>query len=128
MGSFPAATGRDFRGTEVFFGKRLAGWTCMPGGMHGRLLRVDLSSGTWRIEDLPGEAVALPRRPGVRRPPANNEFAAGADPLGLENLLIFAVGPAAGTRLIGASRSGVFAHSSLTGFFGRATRAAGRRP
>lgn len=40
-----AAGGRDFRpGAEVFFGKRLAcGVNPMLGGIHMRLLRVDLS-------------------------------------------------------------------------------------
>ncbi|MGB9921107.1 MAG: aldehyde ferredoxin oxidoreductase N-terminal domain-containing protein [Moorellales bacterium] len=86
----------------------------MPGGVHGRLLRVDLSSGAWGIEDLPEEMFA--RYPGGQRLGAHlllTDSPAGADPLGPENPLIFAVGLAAWTRPMSASRHGVVARWSL---------------
>jgi len=41
----------------------------------------------------------------------------GIDPLSSENVLIFATGPATGTRMFGSSRYGVFSKSPLTNFF-----------
>jgi len=41
----------------------------------------------------------------------------GTDPLSSENVLIFTVGPATGTKMMGASRYGVFTKSPQTHFF-----------
>ncbi len=42
---------------------------------------------------------------------------AGIDPMGPENLLVFATGPAAGTPIWGSCRYGVFTKSPQTGYF-----------
>jgi aldehyde:ferredoxin oxidoreductase len=63
------------------------------------------------------------RHPGGRALIAHyllTELPAGADPLGPENLLIFAMGVLTGTPLSGASRHAVGAKSPLTGGFGEA--------
>jgi aldehyde:ferredoxin oxidoreductase len=49
-----------------------------------------------------------------------NEMPSGADPLGPDNLLVFAPGVITGTNLSGQGRNGVGAKSPLTGGFGNA--------
>jgi aldehyde:ferredoxin oxidoreductase len=46
-----------------------------------------------------------------------NHNPAGVDPLSAENHLIFAIGPATGTRVWGSCRYGVFTKSPQTGFY-----------
>jgi aldehyde:ferredoxin oxidoreductase len=91
----------------------------MIGGTYGKILHVDLTSGDTRIEEpsddfyrllVGGRAVVsyfllrdLPR---------------DADPLGPENLLIFAPGVMQGSNFPGAGRHGVGGKSPLTGGLG----------
>jgi len=84
-------------------------------GYVGRILDVDLTRGTWRAIPL-GAELAL-RFLGGRGLAAHLLFEhlpPGADPLGPENLLIFASGPLNGTLVPGSNRIVVTAKSPLT--------------
>ena len=85
-------------------------------GWTGRLLRVNLTTGTstteeikpqWRLEFLGGRGL------GARILAA--EVKPDTEPLGPENKLIFAVGPLTGTKVPTAGRFSVTAKSPLTG-------------
>ena len=82
------------------------------GGVWGKILHVNLTDGRSWIEQLP-DGVYL-RLVGGRARAAYlllRDLPAGADPLGPENLLIFAPGILQGTNLPGAGRHGVGAKS-----------------
>ncbi|MEE9517794.1 MAG: aldehyde ferredoxin oxidoreductase N-terminal domain-containing protein, partial [Candidatus Adiutricales bacterium] len=90
-------------------------------GYTGKILRVDLSSGSFEIEE--------PSPSFYRRYFGGNgfiayyllkEMPAGADPLGPDNLLIFAAGTMTGIPIAGSGRSAVGAKSPLTGGYGEA--------
>ena len=81
-------------------------------GSWGKILRVDLSKGTTAVEEM--DEATFRRHPGGRALIAHyllTELPKGADPLGPENILIFAMGVLAGTPLSGASRHAVGAKS-----------------
>lgn len=87
-------------------------------GYGGRILFVDLSAATTRIEPL-GETLA-------RHYLGGNGFAAkllydylrpGIDPFDPDNLVVFAVGPITDTTVVGNSRACVASKSPLTGLF-----------
>jgi aldehyde:ferredoxin oxidoreductase len=87
-------------------------------GFYGRILTVDLSSRTYRIESVQDDFLeaalggkGLATRLLLERNPA------GVDPLAPENHLIFATGPFCQQRVWGGSRYGVFTKSPLTGFY-----------
>ena len=88
-------------------------------GYCGRILRVDLSTGKINVEEpqesfyrryFGGEAII-----GYY---LLKELKAGVDPLGPENLLIFATGVLTGHPFSGSGRNSVGAKSPLTGGFG----------
>jgi aldehyde:ferredoxin oxidoreductase len=92
-----------------------------PCGYNGKVLRVNLSSGTTSEEQVPeiiyrrylgGGALSLYYLLRELRP--------GVDPLGPENVLIFAASAATGTPALGFSRFTVAAKSPLTNAFGEA--------
>jgi len=90
-------------------------------GSWGKVLRVDLTKGTTSVEEM--DEPTFRRHPGGRALIAHyllTELPKGADPLGPENILIFAMGVLTGTPLSGASRHAVGAKSPLTGGFGEA--------
>ena len=90
-------------------------------GSWGKILRVDLTKRTTSVEEM--DEATFRRHPGGRALIAHyllTELPKGADPLGPENLLIFAMGVLTGTPLSGASRHAVGAKSPLTGGFGEA--------
>ncbi|MDP9320049.1 MAG: aldehyde ferredoxin oxidoreductase family protein [Chloroflexota bacterium] len=90
-------------------------------GSWGKVLRVDLTSGTTSVEEM--DEATFKRHPGGRALIAHyllTELPKGAQPLGPENILIFAMGVLTGTPLSGASRHAVGAKSPLTGGFGEA--------
>src|SRR5258708_1075024 len=90
-------------------------------GSWGKVLRVDLTTGTTSVEEM--DEATFRRHPGGRALIAHyllTELPTGVDPLGPENLLIFAMGVLTGTPLSGASRHAVGAKSPLTGGFGEA--------
>ncbi len=86
------------------------------GGTWGQFLHIDLSSGRQWLE-TPSDSVYL-NLVGGRALVAYlllRDLPAGADPLGPENLLIFAPGLLQGSNLPGSGRHGVGAKSPLTG-------------
>ena len=86
------------------------------GGVWGKILHVNLTDGRSWVEQLPDEVYL--RLVGGRALVAYlllRDLPAGADPLGPDNLLIFAPGILQGTNLPGAGRHGVGAKSPLTG-------------
>jgi aldehyde:ferredoxin oxidoreductase len=91
----------------------------MPNGYWDRILHVDLSSGTTRVESLGDEFWR--RHLGGRAIIAHyllTEVPVGADPLGPDNVLVFAAGVLTGTPFPGAGRHSVGAKSPMTGLFG----------
>jgi aldehyde:ferredoxin oxidoreductase len=90
-------------------------------GSWGKVLRIDLTKGTTSVEEM--DEPTFRRHPGGRALIAHyllTELPKDADPLGPENILIFAMGVLTGTPLSGASRHAVGAKSPLTGGFGEA--------
>ena len=90
-------------------------------GYTGKILRVDLSKGTIEVEE-PADSF-------YRRYLGGNGFIAyyllkeipvGADPLGPDNVLVFADGPMTGVPIGGAGRNAVGAKSPLSGGYGEA--------
>jgi len=87
-------------------------------GFHKRILNVDLSKRKCWIEQISDnilEAVLGGRGLGVYLLWKN--LKKGTAPLSPENVLIFTVGPATGTKMMGTSRYGVFSKSPQTDFF-----------
>src|SRR5258707_12279664 len=90
-------------------------------GSWGKVLRVDLTKGTTSVQEM--DEATFRRHPGGRALIAHyllTELPVGAEPLGPENILVFAMGVLTGTPLSGASRHAVGAKSRLTGGFGEA--------
>ncbi|MEW6725633.1 MAG: aldehyde ferredoxin oxidoreductase family protein [Bacillota bacterium] len=87
-------------------------------GFYGKLLIVDLTSRTWYTEAIPASWFEkLLGGKGLGSWLLLREVKAGTDPLGPDNVLIFANGPATGTVMPGGSRYGVYARSPLTGAY-----------
>jgi aldehyde:ferredoxin oxidoreductase len=90
-------------------------------GTYGRILTVDLTGSTFRIEPLPGEIErAFIGGKGIAAHLLLERNPAGTDPLGPDNLLIFNTGPFCQSPLWGPSRYGVYTRSPLTGYFSEA--------
>jgi aldehyde:ferredoxin oxidoreductase len=90
-------------------------------GYTGKVLKVDLSSRDISVEEH--DDAFYRRYLGGRALVAYyllNEMPAGVDPLGPENLLIFAPGVLTGAAVSGQGRNGVGAKSPLTGALGSA--------
>ena len=90
-------------------------------GYTGKILRVDLTTRQVAIEELPA---ADYRRyvggSGLIGYYLLKEIPTGADPLGPENVLIFAGGPVTGVPIAGSGRSAVGGKSPLSGGYGEA--------
>ena len=91
------------------------------GGYMGKLAWIDLSTGSVKIEEIP-EDVQRSYIGGtglgayiLRRFPFHK-----LDPLGPENVLIFATGPLTGANVPTSGRYAVIAKSPLTGIWGEA--------
>lgn len=87
-------------------------------GMAGRLLRVNLTQKTLKVEATPTELFA--RGFGARGVGAEllyKELPAHTDPLGPENMLIFLTGPLEGTLAPGANKITATFRSPLTGTY-----------
>ncbi len=93
----------------------------MPKGFNGKILRVDLSSETMSVEE-PQEAIYARYLGGgsLALYYLLRELKPKSDPLGPENILIFAGSVIAGTPAAGLSRFSVAAKSPLTGGYGEA--------
>jgi len=88
-------------------------------GYTGKLLRIDLSSGTSRAEELDPEKLrAYIGGIGIGVSLLYNELSPGIDPLGPENKMVFATGPFTGTRAPGSGFVAVCFKSPLTGIWG----------
>lgn len=88
-------------------------------GYAGKILRVDLSSGSFKIEHMSNQMVKSYMGGngfGVRI--LYDEVPPKIDPLSSENKLIFATGPLCGTPIPIAVKFGVFGKSPLTGILG----------
>ncbi len=90
-------------------------------GYRGRILRVDLSTGERRIErpDDTFYRTYFGGRALISRY-LLKEVMGDVDPLGPDNLLVFAAGPLTGAPVSGSGRNSVGAKSPLTGGFGDA--------
>jgi len=107
----------------------------MPNGYWGKILRVDLTERRIEVQE---QTDSFYRRHfggmGLVAHYLLSEMKPGVDPLGPENLLIFAPGVITGVPLAGAGRnsvggksplSGAFARSEVAGFFGAELKRAG---
>jgi len=92
-------------------------------GYWGQLVEVDLTNGASKIIPIP-EAL---RRDflggtGLAATILYEQIPAGADPLGPDNVLVFATGPLqGGSKVLGSGRFTICAKSPLTGIFGEST-------
>ncbi|MGC9394977.1 MAG: aldehyde ferredoxin oxidoreductase N-terminal domain-containing protein, partial [Anaerolineae bacterium] len=88
-------------------------------GYTGKILKVDLTTGALDVEQPPE---SFYRRylggNGFIGYYLLNEMPADVDPLGPDNLLIFAAGPMTGVPIAGSGRSAVGGKSPLTGGYG----------
>ncbi|MEM3061409.1 MAG: aldehyde ferredoxin oxidoreductase N-terminal domain-containing protein, partial [Candidatus Bathyarchaeia archaeon] len=89
------------------------------GGYAGKILRVDLSKGKSIQQPLSIEMVkGFLGGTGFQAKILWEETDANTDPLGPENVLVFATGPLMGTMWTGSNRINVAAKSPLTGIWG----------
>jgi aldehyde:ferredoxin oxidoreductase len=89
------------------------------GGYAGKILRVDLSKGKSIQQPLPMEMIkGFIGGTGFQAKILWEETDATTDPLGPENVLVFATGPLMGTMWTGSDRINVAAKSPLTGIWG----------
>jgi aldehyde:ferredoxin oxidoreductase len=91
-------------------------------GYCGRILRVDLTNKRIASKELTREET---KRwiggVGLATKIVYDEVPAGADPLGPDNVFVFAVGPFQGTGILGSGRFVACAKSPLTGIWGEST-------
>jgi len=93
----------------------------LKGGYTGKILRVDLTSRTYRTEELdPQVATAYLGGAGLGIKLLYDTMRPGLDPLSPENVLIFTPGPLTGSDAPCASRMAVTTKSPLTGGVGMA--------
>lgn len=91
----------------------------MSKGYAGKVLRINLSDGSYKIEPLDmKEARQYIGGRGFNAAKLYKEVPSGTDPLGPDNKLMVATGPLVGTMFPTASRFNVSARSPLTGIFG----------
>lgn len=84
----------------------------------GDLLRIDLTTRTSREETVPPELIKeLIGAKGLGTHYLCEEVGPRVEPLGPEAKLIFAIGPMAGTTMLGSNRYGLFFVSPLTGAY-----------
>ena len=85
-------------------------------GYCGKLLRVNLSELDAKVEPIPEQLLKdfLGGR-GLGISYLYKELAAGVDPLGAENKLLFAIGPLCGTPAMAVSKLAIVTKSPLTG-------------
>ncbi len=91
----------------------------MPNGYTGKILHVDLTTGSFHVEE-PGEAFYRKYMGGsaLAAHYLLKEMPAGVDPLGPENILVIALSVVTGTAISGQSRMTAAAKSPLTGAIG----------
>jgi len=86
--------------------------------MINRILKIDLSNRSYRIEEIPDKIISqyLGGR-GLGAYLLYNSVPAGTDPLGEQNHLIFTAGPSNGTKLSYSSKTAINTKSPLTGIY-----------
>jgi aldehyde:ferredoxin oxidoreductase len=96
------------------------------GGYWGKLLEVDLTQGVSKTIPLPEETQRkFIGGTGLAATILYDQVPAGADPLGPDNILIFATGPfQGGSKVLGSGRFTLCAKSPLTGMFDQKVRVA----
>ncbi|MHA1793414.1 MAG: aldehyde ferredoxin oxidoreductase family protein, partial [Promethearchaeota archaeon] len=93
----------------------------MVKGYIGKCARIDLTTGSIKIETLPDDYLKnYIGGYGFAAKTLWDELKPGIDPLSPENILIYNIGPFPATFLPTSSKYGVFAKSPLTGIFGMA--------
>jgi len=91
----------------------------MAYGYTGKILRVDLSSGSMKDEVIPEETLRkYLGGSGLGAKILYDETDSNTDPLGPDNLLIFMTGPLVGTNVPNFGRHQAITRSPLTGSFG----------
>lgn len=87
-------------------------------GFFNRLLRVDLGTQTYKVEEIPDNILkTYLGGKGLGSYLLLREVKEGVDPLSEDNKLIFSTGSATDSRIPAASRYGVFSKSPLTNFY-----------
>jgi len=87
-------------------------------GFFNSLLRINLSNRTFAKENVADEVLRQHLGgKGLGTYLLLREIKPGVDPLSSENKLMFTCGSATGTKMIGASRYGVYSKSPLTGIY-----------
>jgi len=87
-------------------------------GFHGKILLIDVTDRTHRVEEIPETVLRRYLGGGsLRSYWPRKELQRGADPLSPHNFLVFVTGSAADSAAPGCSRCGKFTHSPLTGAF-----------
>ncbi|MDR3575211.1 MAG: aldehyde ferredoxin oxidoreductase family protein [Anaerolineaceae bacterium] len=91
----------------------------MPFGTPGKILHVNLTESSFHIEELPEEFYRLyPGGKALAGYYLLHEIPAHADPLGPDNVIVFACGLLCGAPISTAARFTVAARSPLTGAYG----------
>ncbi len=91
----------------------------MPGGYHERILRVNLTDGTFKIQPLPKEWIKdYIGGDGFGARLLFEEVRAGTDPLSSSNKLILGTGPITGTLWPMSGRTVFISKAPLTGIWG----------
>jgi len=89
------------------------------GGYWGKILRVDLTKGKLTEQSLTPEMARMwIGGVGLATKMIYDEVPTGADPLGPENVFVFAIGPYQATGILGSGRFAACAKSPLTGIWG----------
>jgi len=87
-------------------------------GFYNKILNIDLNKRKFWTEQIPDNILeAFLGGRGLGAYLLWKNLKKGTDPLSSENVLIFTVGPATGTKMMGVSRYGVFTKSPQTHFF-----------
>ena len=91
-------------------------------GYHGKILRVDLAERRISVDAMDDSTTrALIGGSGLGAEILFRETRRDTDPLGPENILIFATGPLTGTQVFSSNRFSLVSRSPLTGIFGEAS-------
>ncbi|MDH7500069.1 MAG: aldehyde ferredoxin oxidoreductase family protein [candidate division NC10 bacterium] len=98
-------------------------------GFHNRMLRIDLTKASTRVEPLPDGVLSRTLGgKGLGTYLLLQDLEPGLDPLAPENEVIFATGPATGTTIWGGSRLAAFTKAPLTGIYGESYVGGGIAP
>ena len=90
----------------------------MMHGFYGRILKIDLSSKKYAVEEIKDEVFEkYLGGKGLASYLLSESNPPGIDPLDPVNCLIFATGPVTGSNIWGSCRYGVFTKSPQTGFY-----------